>query len=410
MPTEITMPRLSDQMEEATILQWTKAEGDDVAKGDPIAEIETDKATWQIEAEASGTLLKIAVHAGEAAPVGGIIGFIGERGEALPDAPLEVPMFDASADLDVDRSIVTAENEPAVAPPQAPSSDSGRVRATPVARRTAFELGIAIDQVVATGPGGRITRKNVLSAAAARTSAPAPSFRTYDRGAGVVAQLTPTQRTMARRMLEAAAIPTFVVDAEIDMEAVLALRAEFKELASDAVTVPSLNDFVVKAVALTLREQPLLNASYEGDNVVRWPRINVGIAIATAHALLVPAVFDVDEKPLAQIARETRDLVHRANTRALTALEVSGGTFTVSNLGMFGVPTFTAMINPPQAAILAVGEVARKAVVDPNGALVVRQRMDVRLSCDHRIVTGADAARFLTRVRELIERPLSLTL
>jgi pyruvate dehydrogenase E2 component (dihydrolipoamide acetyltransferase) len=399
MATEITMPRLSDQMEEATILRWTKAEGEVVEKGDPIAEIETDKATWLVEAESSGELLRIVVGEGGVAPVGAVLGFIGEAGEALPEEAGAAPPAPSRADRDgrttvTERTSATGRDGPA----------SGRAKATPVARRTADELGVRLERVAGTGPGGRIVRGDVLAAASATAPADAPG-----RGDGALVELTPTQRTVARRMTQAATtIPHFALDAQIDMEAAVALRSDLDELSPER--APSLNDIVIKAVALALRDFPALNASYGDGRVLRWPRINVGVAVATEEALLVPVIFDADRKPLAQIGRESRSLIEKAQARSLTPMELSEGTFTVSNLGMFGVRSFTAVINPPQAAILAVGELARRAVVDDSGAVVGRRLMDVRLSCDHRIVNGADAARFLARVRELLERPLALTL
>jgi pyruvate dehydrogenase E2 component (dihydrolipoamide acetyltransferase) len=399
---EITMPRLSDQMEEATILRWTKAEGEPVAKGEPIAEIETDKATWLVEAESSGELLRIVVSEGDVARVGAVIGFIGEAGEALPQ---EQPSADRRAESPAPGRVdgrTTFAEPPVAAGRRGPASR--RAKATPVARRTADELGVRLEAVAGTGPGGRIVRSDVVAAASADAPSDVP-----DRGAGVVVDLTPTQRTIARRLTEAATtIPHFALDAEVDMEAAVALRSDLGELSPEP--APSLNDVVVKAVALALRDFPALNASYDDRQVVRWPRINVGIAVATEDALLVPVIVDADRKPLAQIGRESRSLIERAQARSLTPMELSDGTFTVSNLGMFGVRVFSAVINPPQAAILAVGEVSRRPVVDESGAVVARRRMDVRLSCDHRIVNGADAARFLDRARELLERPLALTL
>jgi pyruvate dehydrogenase E2 component (dihydrolipoyllysine-residue acetyltransferase) len=397
------MPRLSDQMEEGTILRWTKSEGEDVAIGEPIAEIETDKATWVVEAESAGSLLRIVVEDGGVAAVGGVIGFIGMLGETVPDiTATETAVADAVEERTCDRG--SAGDARTVAAGDGPPFPAGRARATPVARRTAAQLRIPLEHVVGTGPGGRIVNSDVL--AAARASA-APD--TLDRGSGTSVQLTPTQRTIARRMVESATtIPLFTVAAEIDMEAAVGLRADLQQLRNDE--APSLNDLIVKAVALALRDFPALNSSYDGGQVVRWTRVNVGIAVATADALIVPVLFDADQKPLEQIARETRDLVARTHARELAPAELAEGTFTVSNLGMFGARRFSALINPPQAAILAVGEVSRRAVVDETGALVARHRMDVTLACDHRIVYGAGGARFLARVRELLERPLALTL
>lgn len=388
-------------MEEATVLQWRKSEGDDVTKGDPLAEIETDKATWIVEAEQSGQLLRIVVSDGGVAPVGAVIGLIGEPGEAPPEAPAQAT-GSASAEATEGREPAHPLESPVLAVADRPAGDGRRARATPVARRAAADLGVRLDGIVGTGPGGRIVRQDVLASTSAEAS---PGL---DRGVGTSLELTPTQRTIARRMAEATGIPHFALDIDIDMEAAVSLRGDFKELTAD--DVPSVNDLVVKAVGLALRDFPALNASFEGETIVRWPRINVGIAVAMEDSLLVPVMFDADKKPLRQIARETRELVRRAHEKALTPAELNGGTFTVSNLGMFGIRSFAAVINPPQAAILAVGEVSQRPVGDGSGALAVAYRMDVTLSCDHRVVYGAEGARFLARARELLERPVALTL
>jgi pyruvate dehydrogenase E2 component (dihydrolipoamide acetyltransferase) len=381
MGSALTMPRLSDQMEEGVVLQWLKAAGDEVKKGDPVVEIETDKTTWVVESEDDGFLLEILVPAGGSAPVGGTIAFVGVEGETA--AAIAAPARDLSA----------------------PAPAGGRSRATPVARRTAEELQVALANVVGTGTNGRIVRRDVVAAAHAQPSVAPPAHAI--RGEPSAAEFTHTQRTIARRMLESTTtIPHFALTAEIDMEAAVALRIDLQKLLPDA--PPSLNDLVVKAVALALRDHPRLNASWEDGRVVAWPRVNVGIAVATDDALLVPVVVDADRKPLGELARESRNLVERAQQRALTPAEVSGGTFTVSNLGMFGIRMFSAVINPPEAAILAVGEVARRATVSAADEVVVRQQMTVTLSSDHRIVYGAEGAAFLARVRALLERPLAL--
>lgn len=383
------MPRLSDQMEEATVIRWLKGVGDTVVKGDELVEVETDKSTVVYEAETDGMLVEILVECGGAAALGAVIARLRLPGESA----------------DAARTAAT----PAVTVPTVAVARPGRPRATPVARRTAAELNIALDGVHGTGQGGRIVRADVrLAAAQAPATPPAASTTGFDKGVAETVALTATQRTIARRMVESkTTIPDFVLSAEIDMVAAAGLRNDLKALRPDDAL--SLNDLVVKAVAVALREFPLLNASHVDGAVVRHSRINVGIAVATDDALLVPAIFDADRKPLAEIARESRALAERARNRTITAAELTEGTFTVSNLGMFGIRSFTAVINPPQVAILAVGAVTRRAVVEESGAIVARERMDVSLSSDHRIVYGAEGARFLARVRELLERPLALT-
>jgi pyruvate dehydrogenase E2 component (dihydrolipoamide acetyltransferase) len=281
-----------------------------------------------------------------------------------------------------------------------------------VARRRAVELGVSLHGVTGTGPGGRITSGDVeRSAPAAAPAAPspaaAPAGEERDRGHVESVALTPTRATIARRMAASTAVPTFTVSVEIDMSGVVALRR-----GTDGVVdpVPSVNDFVVRAAALTLRTFPAFNASWAGDRVERFARVNVGIAVAAGDALLVPVLFDADRKGLAEIAAETRVLATRARSRSLRPDELAGGTFTVSNLGMFGVHSFTAIVDAPQAAILAVGGIARRAAEGADGGVVFRDTMIATLTSDHRVVYGADAAAFAAHLRSLLETPLSLLL
>jgi pyruvate dehydrogenase E2 component (dihydrolipoamide acetyltransferase) len=356
------MPKLSDSMADAVIVRWLKEPGDAFARGEGLIEVETDKATVVYEAEADGTLDTILVPEGAAVAIGAPIATLGD-GDARP-------------------------------PPPRDGSAPKRPNATPVARRTAVELGVSLHGIAGTGPGGRITREDVQKAAA-ETGEAAPPPPSGGKGDVRRLELTATQATIARRMVEAATtIPAFTVSADIDMSLITTLRRGAREEHSD---VPSVNDFIVKAAARTLQKFPRFNASYVDDKVECYSRVNVGVAVATDDALLVPVVFDVDQKTLAQIAAETRRLADAARRRALTPDDLRDATFTVSNLGMFGVRSFTAIIDPPQVAILAVGGVRD-------------DRMTVTLTCDHRVVYGADGARFLSRLRELLERPLALAL
>ncbi len=362
------MPKLSDSEADAVIIKWLKSPGDEFRRGEGLIEVETDKATVVYDAEADGTLEAILVPEGEAAAVGQPIAVLaGAGGTVGPPEP--------------------AQHEPTRSNGAPAAAD--RPNATPVARRTALELGLSLHGVAGTGPGGRITREDVQRAAA--TGAPAaPAAPAADgRGETTVVELTPTQATIARRMAQSAAtIPVFTVSIDADVSQIVALRKNVEN-------PPSLNDFVVKAAALTLREFPRFNASYADGAVHCFSRVNVGIAVATDDALLVPVVFDADEKRLSEISAETRGLAAAARSRSLRPEQLRDGTFTVSNLGMFGVRSFTAIVDPPQVAILAVG-----GAVD--GA------MTLTLSCDHRVVYGADGARFLSRLRELLEQPLVL--
>jgi pyruvate dehydrogenase E2 component (dihydrolipoamide acetyltransferase) len=365
MSAELTMPKLSDSVADAVIVRWLKSPGDAFRRGEALLEVETDKATVVYEAEADGTLETILVPEGGTPAVGQPIAALGGAGSN------------------------SAEPNGA-APAQAGAEAAGRPNATPVARRTAVELGVSLHGVDGTGPGGRITQADVRRAAP--DAGPRPSAGRADgRGEARVLELTPTQATIARRMVESAAtIPVFTVSVDVDMSLVAALR-------QDVDGAPSLNDFVVRAAALTLRDFPRFNASWVDEAVHCWPRVNVGVAVATDDALLVPVVFDAADKTLSQISAETRRLAAAARDRSLRPEELQNGTFTVSNLGMFGVRSFTAIVDPPQVAILAVGGIA-------DGA------MTLTLSCDHRVVYGADGARFLSRLRELLERPLALAL
>ena len=393
---EIGMPRLSDSMEEATVLAWLKRPGDAVKRGEPLVEVETDKATVVYEAETDGVLEEIVVDEGGVAPLGATIATLRTSEKAPAARPAEAaPEPSRPAE---------PSSEPSAPAERASEQTSSRQRATPIARRLAAELGVPLASLRGTGPGGRIVGADVRVAAENGASEPP---RQGGRGAAVEVPQTATQRTIARRMAESrSAIPEFTLEGEILMDAAALLREDLRSGGYDP--LPSYNDLVVRAAALALREFPALNASYGSGKAVRFGRINVGIAVATDDALIVPTVFDADRKSIFEVAAESRRLAERAHSRSLTAEELADGTFTVSNLGMFGVRRFQAVINHPQAAILAVGEVARRPVVAEDGQLVARLTAAVSLSCDHRIVYGAEAARFLQKLRTLLEHPTLL--
>ncbi len=390
---DVAMPRLSDSMEEGTILKWLVSDGDEVSTGDEIAEIETDKANMTFEADQDGTL-QIVAKEGDTLAVGETIARIGEAAGA-PE-PVEE---DAEA--------------PAA---EAPEPDAnGHAKASPIARRMASEMGLELAGVRGTGPGGRIVKADVEAAAGIGASAPQapaePAKPDAPGGRGEVTyqELTRLQRTVARRMAESkATAPDFVMTLEVEMDAAVELRTELKAAAGEA-PAPSFNDIVVKAAALALRDFPRANAAYRDGQFELYSRINVGVAVAGQDALVVPTVFDADQKSLGAIAAEARRLAERVRDGRITPPELSAGTFTVSNLGMYGIKRFVAVINPPQAAILAVGELAPRPVVR-DGAVVIRTVMELTLSCDHRILYGADAAEFLGRIREYLQAPLRLAL
>jgi pyruvate dehydrogenase E2 component (dihydrolipoamide acetyltransferase) len=384
---EIVMPRLSDSMEEGTIVSWLVAVGDEVRQGMPLAEIETDKATAVYEADDAGIVLALTAGEGETVPVGAQIALIG----AVSELPAPVGRAAVGA-----RAAVVAQ----AAVPAAPRRTRvPRAKASPLARRLAAERGVDLGALTGSGPEGRVVRADVERAAAAPGNG----------GESTSNELTQLQRTIARRMAESrTTIPDLELRVEVDMSGAVALRDELRELADPP---PTINDFVVRATALALREFPKVNGSYRDARLETHARVNVGIAVAAEDALMVPTVVDADTKSIADIARTSRLLAARVRDGSITPAELSGGTFTVSNLGMYGIDSFSAVINPPQAAILAVGSLKRRPIVDEeSGEIVAHPTVLLSLACDHRIVYGADGSRFLVRVRELLQRPLALLL
>ena len=419
---DVTMPRLSDSMEEGTVLAWRKQVGEEVALGEEIVEIETDKANMGYEADVAGTLLEILVGENESAPVGAVIARVGDPQAAGPVTagdPPPPPVAEASS------ATVPPTVPPAAPAPAADGTGPGRVKASPLARRVASERGVDLATVSGSGPGGRIVKKDVESAppspsrsfsrpvrqkeqpAEAPTSAAHPETA---KGTVEVVELTRLQQVVARRMAESkATAPHFYLTAEVDMTAAVAARARIKEISAEGEAVPSFNDMVVKACAIALRRFPRANGSYKDGHIELHSRVNVGIAVAAEGALVVPTVFDADRKGLREIAAEARALAAKVRDGSVTPPELSGATFTVSNLGMFGVRGFGAIVNSPQAAILAVGEIAERPVVR-DGEIVPGRVMEITLSCDHRILYGAEGAGFLAAVRGLLEEPVGLAL
>ena len=451
MATDVVMPRLSDSMEEGTILRWIKSEGDEVAVGDELVEIETDKANMVYEADAAGTLIEISAREGDTLPIGEVIARVGEPGEsggdgagghAEPAAPEEqeekAPEATEKAEEEAPEPkkpsapAATAEppstnarqeQAPGAVPARAEPSGDGRVKASPIARRIARERGLDLAAIAGSGPGGRVVKADVEQAAEPAAPAPeapppaaaAPTAGARERpetakGQVQTVELTKLQQTIARRMAESkATAPHFYLEVEVDMTRAVEGRARLKAQAAEGDVIPSFNDMVVKAAALALRDFPRANGAYRDGRVEEYSRVNVGVAVAAQDALVVPTVFDADLKGLRQIAAESRALAQRVRDGQITPPELSGGTFTVSNLGMYGIRNFAAVINPPQAAILAVGSIAERPVVR-DGEITTAHLMPLNLACDHRILYGADGAKFLARVKELLERPLSLAL
>jgi len=422
------MPRLSDSMEEGTVLRWLKSEGDEVQVGEELVEIETDKANMVYESDAAGTLVEIVAHEGATLGIGEVIARVGEAGEARSNGAgqpesKETEQVEATTaeqgepdrgDSEPEQTQTTATEE---APrPSAPSeAGDGRVKASPIARRIASERGIDLQALQGSGPGGRIVKADVEKAepgAAAPAAAPAGAPERPETAKGEVTrqELTKLQQTVARRMAESkATAPHFYLEAEVDMSRAVQARARIKEGTPEGEPVPSFNDMIVKACAIALREHPRANGAYRDGQLELYSRINVGVAVAAQDALIVPTVFDADRKGLREISRTTRELAEKVRDGSITPPELSGGTFTVSNLGMFGITNFSAVINPPQAGILAIGAIAERPVVR-DGEITTAHLMPVNLACDHRILYGAGGAEFLARIRDLLEEPASLAL
>jgi len=443
------MPRLSDTMEEGTILRWLKQDGEHVARGEELVEIETDKAAMVYESDQDGTLQRVAAE-GDTLPVGQVIARVGDAPAGDDDASGASDADEAKgggvqvggvlsangasreqSEEKLAESVVetAAGGATSAATHAAPSgAQGGRLKASPLARRVAREQGVELASLSGSGPGGRIVKADVEAAGAAAGTAAEPATQApvavstppgppasgaredvaTAKGQTTTHELSRMQQTIARRMAESkATIPDFTLQSDVDMEACVALRAELKRISSH--DAPTYNDMVVKAAALALREYPRANGSYKDGTLQLHSRVNVGVAVAAQDALVVPTVFDADEKSLGEIAREARALAGRVRDGTVTPPELGGGTFTVSNLGMYGITSFNAIINPPQAAILSVGSVEARAVVRDK-QLIARHTMTLSLVCDHRILYGADAAEFLARIRELLQTPASLTL
>ena len=426
MAEVINMPKLGFDMAEGTLVRWVKSEGDRIERGEVLAEIETDKATVEVESQASGTILKLLAEEGAVLPIGKPIAVVGESGEEVDVDALTGGASEESAEAEAQPAKeprpAEASAEPAPAK-QAPSSEPepsgngypGGVKASPVARRLAEEKGLNLNQVAGSGPGGRIVKKDVEAAIEAGPSR-APAGAAFS-GLQLSTEPRQTERVdvsrlraaIGRRMTMAKQeLPHFYVTTEVDAGPLMDLRRQANELLPDDQKL-SVNDFIVKAAALTLRQFPNLNASLEGDQIVRHGGINVGIAVAVEGGLLTVVVREADQKPIASISQESRTMAERARQGKVRPDDVEGSTFTVSNLGMFGVDHFIAIINPPEAAILATGSVRKVPVVEDE-QVRIGQRLKVTISADHRVTDGAEAARWLEVFRQMIESPLRLML
>lgn len=423
MAIKVEMPKLSDTMEEGVIAKWNVKEGDAVESGDIIAEVETDKATMEVEVFDSGTILKILADEGDAVPLGQTMAVIGEEGEDISDI-LEEAGSSGSADADTEESSSDEKSEKAADEDQQQkedeeydpvfedpdekkqttqsSTDNGRIKASPLARKMAEEQGIQLADVQGSGPQGRIIKRDIESYEPSK--APAAATVSREDKEHRVSQM---RKTIARRLSESKfSNPHYYETIEIDMQAVWDARKKINEISETKI---SFNDIVVKASAAALRKHPEINSSWQGDKIIEHGDVNVAVAVAVEEGLLTPVIDNTDQKGLQQIATETRELAEKARNRKLQPEEMEGSTFTISNLGMFGIEEFTAIINPPNACILAVGAIKEVPVVE-DGEVVPGKRMKVTLSSDHRIVDGAMAAQFLSTLRQMLENPLGILL
>jgi pyruvate dehydrogenase E2 component (dihydrolipoamide acetyltransferase) len=449
MATKVFMEALSPTMEEGRLAKWLKNEGDTVKSGDVLAEVETDKAIMELVARGDGVLRKRLVGEGESRPVGQLIGVIAAPDEnidalvaeagggAAPAAAAAKPAEQVIAKTQesagaspVPRTARESQGEastppegkvPAAAPPASPSQgqeiaaqstggaagNGGQTRSSPLARRLASERGLDLSQVRGSGPGGRIVKRDIESAAAA---APAVAQRFATQGPPGAdyedIALTQIRKTIAKRLAESIGpIPTFYLTAEFDLTRVTEMRAAMLEMGDEFKV--SINDILMKAVATALAQHPEVNAHWLGDRIRYHHRVHLGMAVATNDGLIVPVIFDADRKRMSELSQEARELAKRARERKLKPEEYTGSTFSISNLGMFGIDQFTAIINPPEVAILAIGT-SQDVVVPQGDSITTRKRIRVTMSCDHRVVDGAVGAAFLQTLRRLIENPLML--
>lgn len=443
MATQVVMPKLSPTMEEGQISRWLKNEGDKVSMGEPLAEIDTDKATMEMQALGNGVLRKILIQAGESAPLGQLIAIIGE-----PDEDISSVVSQAGAQSQATPQAQPAPEEKAEAVPEqkaatpnpqaATSSGNGaqtttddnqgnkRLIVSPLAARMAAEAGINLRQLTGSGPGGRIVKRDIEAAMSAgqqssettpAAQSPQRHLRAVQPGAQPAQQplvegaspyrdeaTSVMRQTIARRLVTSIGpVPHFFLTTEIEMDRVVEMRRSVNELEPELKI--SINDVIIKVAAVALIQHPQINASFQDRNVRYYERADIGVAVAIEDGLITPVVRSADQKSLSQIAGEVRELAERARSRKLLPEEYTGATFSISNLGMLGIDEFTAVINPPEAAILAIGAVTPKPVVR-DGQVAVRQMMRVTMSCDHRVIDGATGARFLQTFKRLLENPL----
>ena len=411
MAEVIRMPKMSDTMEEGVIVEWLKKEGDTVKSGDILAEVETDKATMELENYVKGTLLHIGVQKGDAVPVDGIIAIVGEPGEDI-----KALLAEASTKKEAPKEEVAEGSAPAPqatpATPSAPAAtnntatttDDGRIKASPLARKMAEEKGLNIASIHGTGENGRIVRRDIENYKESAASIPAAPVYTGQESFTEV-PVSQMRKTIARRLADSKfTAPHFYLTMEINMDKAVEARGAMNEYSPVKL---SYNDMVIKAAAIALRQHPQVNSSWMGDKIRTNQHIHVGVAVAVEDGLLVPVVRFADNKTLSQISAEVKELAEKAKTKKLQPAEWEGNTFSISNLGMYGIDEFTAIINPPNACILAIGGM-KETVIVKNGEMRPGHIMKVTLSCDHRVVDGVVGSKFLQTFKNLLEEPVRL--
>ena len=425
------MPKLSDTMTEGTLVSWKKKKGDKVSAGEVIAEIETDKATMEWESPEDGTLTEIYVEEGGKVKVGDKIGFIGGEGEEAPkkeEAPKEEekpkePKAEEKKEkkpqAETEKPVPAEKKEKEAAPvAKIDNGEEARIKASPVARRVAAELGVDLASVKGTGPDGRVTETDVRAAAKTKGPAPAqktpaaakPSDPSIKAGEGARIQLSGMRKIIAQRLVESLGpVPHFYLTIEINAAPLMAAREELKSAGEGAETAKiTVNDFVLKAAVQAAVKVPRVNASFDGDAFVQYADVDLGIAVAIEDGLLTPVIRAAQNKSLREISEQVKDLASRARNKRMKPEEFQGGTFTVSNLGGMGIDSFSAVINPPQGFILAVGKVTKVPVIDDSDQIVPGHRMSITMSCDHRVIDGALGAEYLKELRHLLENPALL--
>jgi pyruvate dehydrogenase E2 component (dihydrolipoamide acetyltransferase) len=412
MATKVYMEALSPTMEEGRLVKWTKREGDAVKTGDTLAEVETDKAVMELVARADGQLIKVEVSEGSTVPVGNVVAYIGKPGEKV-DGGEPAPAAQQSAQSAVRSAPEPQQRTPSAVRSAPETADDARVKASPLAKRMAKDAGVDLKLVQGSGPGGRVVKRDLEGAPAAAAPAPGPAVPRTAPGAPRTpfedVPLTQIRKTIAKRLATSLGpVPHFFLTTDVDMERAADAREALNRQLGDEGKV-SFNDIVIKAIALALAKHRACNAWFQEDHIRYWNEVHLGMAVAVEDGLITPVIRNADVKSLAQIGAEARDLAQKARSRRLKPEEYTGSTFSVSNLGMFDIDEFTAVINPPEAGIVAVGSIVPKAVPDGD-RVAVRRRLRLTMSCDHRVIDGATGAQFLKTLKQMLENPLAMLL